>query len=362
MFSQFTYQGLMDEVFSIQENRFIKFDTKLMPNLNLQKRMRENYYIIQLTNDNIFKEIKNRHNSVVTPILQQKFEEFKQIMTKKKPEGNKMDNIVETLKTQQKILSINADMENTEIHMSIRVYFDEIISKPSHFRRIKIEQNIVDGNIKLQEFLDYIEVLIARQSDFSKTMRLLCLYCLVENGIKQVHLDGIKRDILQSYGFQHILTLSNLEKVQLLKRDGEKKQWDALNKALNLINPELDLANPNDAAFAYDGYCSILVRLVEQIFKKDGWKAIENPLNLLNGPLIMDDKKLNNFGKSGIKQVILVYVVGGLTYGEIATLRWLGKHYNKEILIATTGIINGDKLINSFKEKGLAGPAKAATN
>jgi len=324
-----------------------------MPNLNLPKRMRDNLYVINLTNDSIFKEIKNKHNSVVTPILQNKWDEFKQIMNKKGPEGKNLDNIVASLEKQKKILSINTDMENTEIHMSVRVYFDEIISKPSHFRRIKIEQNIVDGNIKLQEFLDYIEVLIAKQTDFSKTMRLLCLYCLVENGMKQVHLDAIKRDILQSYGFQHILTLSNLEKVQLLKRDGEKKMWDTLNKTLNLINPELDLVNPNDATFAYDGYCSILVRLVEQVFKKDGWKAIENTLNMLNGPLIIDDKKLNTFSKSGTKQVILVYIVGGLTYGEIATLRWLGKQYNKEILIATTSIINGDKLINSFKEKAV---------
>ena len=52
-------------------------------------------------------------------------------------------------------------------------------------------------------------------------------------------------------------------------------------------------------------------------------------LNFLSGPVILDDKKLNAFLKSNVKQVILVYVVGGLTYGEIAALRYLGKAYSK---------------------------------
>ena len=82
----------------------------------------------------------------------------------------------------------------------------------------------------MQEVIDYIEVLIAKQDDLGKTLRLLCLLCLIENGIKQVHLDSLKRDILQSYGFHHLLTLSNMEKVGLLKRDGEKKFWESLNK------------------------------------------------------------------------------------------------------------------------------------
>ena len=96
--------------------------------------------------------------------------------------------------------------------------------------------DIVDSMIKIQDVIEYIEVLIAKQHDLAKTLRLLCLVCLIENGIKQVHLDSLKRDILHSYGFHHLITLSNLEKVGLLKRDGEKKNWDSLNKVNHLYN------------------------------------------------------------------------------------------------------------------------------
>lgn len=46
------------------------------------------------------------------------------------------------------------------------------------------------------------------------------------------------------------------------------------------------------------------------------------------------------------KELTVVVYVGGVTYGEVACLRWLALHSNKEILIITTDMINGDGLIN----------------
>ena len=45
------------------------------------------------------------------------------------------------------------------------------------------------------------------------------------------------------------------------------------------------------------------------------------------------------------KTLILVYFIGGVTYGEIAALRWLAEKYNKEIVIATTNITTGKKIL-----------------
>ena len=43
---------------------------------------------------------------------------------------------------------------------------------------------------------------------------------------------------------------------------------------------------------------------------------------------------------------ILVFFVGGITYGEIACIRKLSNSMNKSIIIGTTSIINN----NFFKE------------
>ena len=55
-------------------------------------------------------------------------------------------------------------------------------------------------------------------------------------------------------------------------------------------------------------------------------------MNNFEGKLIFDEKYANSFLKIDKKQVILVYIVGGLTYGEITALRYIGKTYSKNIL------------------------------
>ena len=52
-------------------------------------------------------------------------------------------------------------------------------------------------------------------------------------------------------------------------------------------------------------------------------------MNNFEGKLIFDEKYANSFVKIDKKQVILVYIVGGLTYGEITALRYIGKAYSK---------------------------------
>ena len=44
-------------------------------------------------------------------------------------------------------------------------------------------------------------------------------------------------------------------------------------------------------------------------------------------------------------------MVGGITYGEIAALRILGKKFNKELLIVTTNIISYRKIISNLEHR-----------
>ena len=62
--------------------------------------------------------------------------------------------------------------------------------------------------------------------------------------------------------------------------------------------------------------------------------------------------------KSHPRPAVVVYFVGGVTFGEIATLRLLGKMLSnlydieeKELIIATTQVINGDSMIEALLEK-----------
>jgi hypothetical protein len=95
-----------------------------------------------------------------------------------------------------------------------------------------------------------------------------------------------------------------------------------------------------------------------------GWRSIKDILDLLSGPSFeelqhiphhlhrgrQDEEEDEGFGTgNGCKRTLVVFV-GGCTFAEIAALRFLSQQEDAttEYLVATTAIINGDKLIESM--------------
>jgi hypothetical protein len=79
------------------------------------------------------------------------------------------------------------------------------------------------------------------------------LESLTNGGLKPKNLEFFKREILQTYGFEHLFTLNNLEKLGLLKKQEGKASFPILRKNLNLIVEDIDENNPSDVAYVYSG-------------------------------------------------------------------------------------------------------------
>lgn len=60
------------------------------------------------------------------------------------------------------------------------------------------------------------------QHVLSQVLRLICLQSAVNFGLKQKVLEYYKKAIIQTYGFQHLITLANLEKSGLIKQQVKK--------------------------------------------------------------------------------------------------------------------------------------------
>lgn len=73
--------------------------------------------------------------------------------------------------------------------------------------------------------LEHIERMIGYGEELNTVLRLLCLYSVVQNGLKAKSFDFFRREIIHTYGFETILTLNNLEKAGLLKRQEQKTNW-----------------------------------------------------------------------------------------------------------------------------------------
>lgn len=130
----------------------------------------------------------------------------------------------------------------------------------------------------------------------TQVLRLLSLYSLCSDGLKTKQYDFYRREITQTYGHSHILTLQNLAKAGLFKRQESGMQlgragYSSVRKSLNLIVDDVDELNPNDISYVYSGFAPISVRLVQICLSKSvnlaskpdvaiGWKGWEDPLRV----------------------------------------------------------------------------------
>lgn len=139
-----------------------------------------------------------------------------------------------------------------------------------------------------------------------------------------------------------------------------------LLKKLQLV-PEIgdsgyNIREPKDPAFVYGGtYIPIVSQLIDNYVLSPPKR--NQPLNvtatelvkLLPGPNFKRkqaflDTTLQNNDKNSPRS-ILIFFIGGVTYAEITALRFIAKKRNIKIAVASTSIINGNKLVNSLYPK-----------
>ncbi|CAE1276176.1 VPS33A [Acanthosepion pharaonis] len=193
-------------------------------------------------------------------------------------------------------------------------------------------------------------------------LRLICIQAFCNNGLKTKLLDYYKREILQTYGFQHLVTLLNLEKTGLLRPQGQKT-YLTIRKSLRLIVDDINDQNPTDISHVYSGYAPLSIRLAQHL-AHPGWRSITEVLKLLPGSTVEEiqqipvglRKRRSSLTSNNSQSVTLVYFLGGITYAEIAALRFLAQQDDNSVggtdyIIATTKLINGKSLLESVMEK-----------
>ncbi|XP_044777237.1 vacuolar protein sorting-associated protein 33A isoform X2 [Neomonachus schauinslandi] len=224
------------------------------------------------------------------------------------------------------------------------------------FDKLTVEQEFMSG-IDTDKVNSYIEDCIAQKHPLIKVLRLVCLQSVCNSGLKQKVLDYYKREILQTYGYEHILTLYNLEKAGLLKPQmGGRNNYPTIRKTLRLWMDDVNEQNPTDISYVYSGYAPLSVRLA-QLLSRPGWRSIEEVLRILPGPHFEERQPLptglQKKRQPGENRVTLIFFLGGVTFAEIAALRFLSQLEDggTEYVIATTKLMNGASWIESLMEK-----------
>uniref|UniRef100_A0A8C8HDV5 Vacuolar protein sorting-associated protein 33A n=1 Tax=Oncorhynchus tshawytscha TaxID=74940 RepID=A0A8C8HDV5_ONCTS len=224
------------------------------------------------------------------------------------------------------------------------------------FDNLTVEQEFMTG-VDTDKVNTYIEDCIAQKDPLIKILRLVCMQSVCNNGLKQKILDYYKREILQTYGYEHMLTLNNLEKTGLLKpQTSTRNNYPTIRKTLKLWMEDANEQNPNDISYVYSGYAPLSIRLT-QVLARPGWRSIEEVLKMLPGPHFEERQQLpaglHKKRQQGENRTTLVFFLGGVTYAEVAALRFLSQMEDggTEYIIATTKLINGTSWIKSLMDR-----------
>ena len=322
--------------------------------------------------DKLYVEVRDQHVEKFGSFLQQQALALKASHTNFSDKNKDLSEIHQFVK---QIPIFTKNLKSLTNHINLA----ELVKRNSEQTEFRQRWETERSMIESETCYDTIEDLIASQYPPFRLLRLLCLQSLTNGGIKTSRYDVLKREVVQTYGYEYLFLLQNLEKMGMLKKRESffdtTSSFATIRKQLVLIQADVDASNPDDVSYVSSGYAPISVRIVQTAVK--GWSGKEEVLRELpgRGVDIIQRSPPEDFltavrQKSGStldawatqsvekeitriedKPVLLVYYVGGVSYAEIASFRFLSRRMNfpYQVVICTTKIVNGSSFIRSLK-------------
>ncbi|KAG8885749.1 hypothetical protein FRB99_004450 [Tulasnella sp. 403] len=154
---------------------------------------------------------------------------------------------------------------------------------------LEIQQNLL-ASYEPNSQISAIEDLISQQAPLQLVLRLLCIASLTSGGIKAKSLENIKREILQTYGYELLPLLLSLNSLSLLLPNPLPKPaptptpsnqtgstslkpppippvFTSVRKSFRLLSDTPE-ATPTDVSYVYSGHAPLSVRLVQAVAMK----------------------------------------------------------------------------------------------
>jgi hypothetical protein len=378
LLTQLTYEGLIDEVVGIQNN-YADVDSsivgpapqpqgtsKSVGSAPAQSKKRK---ILLDSSDKLYDQLRDTNFAIVGSLLNKVARRLQTDYDSR----HSTKSTAELREFVSKLPGYQAEQNSLKIHTGLAEEIMKHTRTDQFGRLLEVQQNLAAGADPSSQH-DAIEELISRDAPLTEVLRVLCLESCIAGGIKPRELETFKRMILQAYGYQHILTLNALEKLQLLlsraspmavmipmagagANTGTKTNYTYLRKALRLIVDEVNEHDPNDIAYVYSGYAPLSIRLVQCILQKQylasitrggsannvaavgtggasqGWRGFDEAVKHVRGVTFDEVQKGEDkavkaralLTGSGEKKIVFVVFLGGITFTEIAALRFIAK-------------------------------------
>ncbi|OJD10848.1 hypothetical protein AJ78_08249 [Emergomyces pasteurianus Ep9510] len=411
LLTQLTYEGLVDEFFEIANNQ-AEVDSMVIgpsaPSPSSSQVMSSGTSSsaakqalkrkIQLdSSDQLFAQLRNANFAIVGGLLNKVARRLESDYESR----HIAKSTTELREFVNKLPAYQAEHTSLKVHTNLA---EEIMrqTRSDIFRKaLEVQQNIAAGSDPTYQN-DIIEELIAREAPINIVLRLMCLESCMTGGLRPRDLENLKKQMLHAYGYQHLLTFHALEKMELLQARssaaamllptgggpvGLKSNYSYLRKSLRLIVDEVTEQDPNDVAYVYSGYAPLSIRLVQCVLQKSymlsltkgapapaggasnisspGWLGFEEIVKSARGSTFNivqkgDEKAARarqTLSGPGAMKTVFVFFLGGITFTEIAALRFIARKESerRRIVICTTGIISGNRMLKgAIETKGFS--------
>lgn len=336
LLTQLTYEGLLDEVFGVK-NGSIKIPSAKLASLEQkpvanQEPPTELKQFILNSGEELYFKIRDKNFNAIPLVLKNTSKQ----LNSQFEERHNAKSITELKMFVDKIPYLQTQRKSLANHLILAELITEVTSSSDFRLTLEAEQEFIAlQNADKIHF--FIEEMIGRSMPITKVFRLICLQSLVNVGLKQKVLEFYKKEILQTYGFEHLLDLNNLEKTGLLRLCSSfSKTYSTLRRAFRLTVDNVNEQNPHDIAYVHSCFAPLSARICQNIVSQ-GWIKAQENLKLLTEPFFESSqeissnrKRRNSVGSQNStlneeKKIVLVFFIGGCTFSEISSLRFLSK-------------------------------------
>ena len=362
--SNYTYEGLIDDYFGINfgtikvKESLIRDTKQKMKLTNTEKIV--NYSLTSFVNP-FYSRIGYMHYLHAKEYILKLYEYYENLATKgKENTKKKMSEIHKfTSELNTYVAEIKVPLNtNRNILSQILNSFDNT----KYLQYIEKEQTLLTGDFPPNLHL-YYEDYICDKRDLIKILKLMVIESLTQGGIQNYN--DIKRDILNIYGYQNIFLFRDLEHLGWLKEKTYIKNLIEMSyvqicEKLQLVHGSYNDKKIDDCSFVMGGFCPLSLKLIEKGVEGK-WNKIQEILKKMPGEVSfpIDESEIIKPSKE-VNTIFLVFI-GGVTYTEIAGIRFLNRKFKEasdkssskkptriQLIIVTTGILSSKKIFSNL--------------
>lgn len=351
-----TYAALLHEVYNVKtgiceykEPKTDTIDEKCNPIIDKQLVT----FSLDSRLDNVYADIKNRYFTEVTAVLSDLTKKLKSEKAGSKEMA--LDEIKRYVQTQ--LQETKARKKFITNHL---LAAESIIGILGHrYENTKfVEQNIVK-NTDRSGNVSYLEELLATENDKYVTLRLFCLLAITQT-LSESEIDSFLDKYFCQFGYSHVYY--NLVKAGILAEPYEE-QLSNLNIHSKIKIPrfssnffysttknlkqipsdpdQIDLKHPTCPSYVFGGtYIPLIAQVLTMLLNSVPLEEIKLKLESLGNIDIRNERGYPLQSRS-----ILVYLIGGVTYAEIAACNLLEGLMGVKIYILSDKIISGNDLV-----------------